>query len=156
MSFLSYLRYSAEQIVWQEVPGEVALAYTITGCSIGCKGCHSVDSWPAGSGVLLTKEHLEQQLHKYNGLISCVLFLGGEWQPEALIALLKFVRKKGLETCLYTGAEDVSLAISEQLTYLKVGPWIAHRGGLDSPATNQRFYDLRNKQLLNNEFQRRK
>ncbi len=104
----------------------------------------------------MTKEYLEQQLHKYNGLISCVLFLGGEWQPEALIALLKFVRKKGLETCLYTGAEDVSLAISEQLTYLKVGPWIAHRGGLESPATNQRFYDLRNKQLLNNEFQRRK
>lgn len=39
------MRFSAKDIVFQEVPGEVALAYTITGCTVGCKGCHSVDSW---------------------------------------------------------------------------------------------------------------
>lgn len=147
------LHYSAEQIVWQEVPGEVALAYTITGCPVGCKGCHSVDSWPVGSGSSLTQEHLAQQLQKYHGLISCVLFLGGEWQPTALLKLLKQVRNEGLETCLYTGYEDVSLTLREQLTYLKTGPWIAARGGLESPTTNQRFYDLRTLQLLNCEFQ---
>ncbi|WP_417441283.1 anaerobic ribonucleoside-triphosphate reductase activating protein [Idiomarina sp.] len=147
------LHYSAEQIVWQEVPGEVALAYTITGCPVGCKGCHSVDSWPVGSGSPLTPEHLTQQLQKYHGLISCVLFLGGEWQPTALLKLLKQVRNEGLETCLYTGYEDVSLTLREQLTYLKTGPWIAARGGLESPTTNQRFYDLRTQQLLNCKFQ---
>ncbi|WP_404398142.1 anaerobic ribonucleoside-triphosphate reductase activating protein [Idiomarina loihiensis] len=147
------LHYSAEQVVWQEVPGEVALAYTITGCPVGCKGCHSVDSWPVGSGSPLTREHLTQQLQKYHGLIICVLFLGGEWQPTALLKLLKQVRNEGLETCLYTGYEDVSLTLREQLTYLKTGPWIAARGGLESPTTNQRFYDLRTLQLLNCEFQ---
>lgn len=147
------LHYSAEQIVWQEVPGEVALAYTITGCPVGCKGCHSVDSWPVGSGEPLTQEHLQQQLQKYRGLISCVLFLGGEWQPMALLNLLKKVKSEGLETCLYTGYENVSIALREQLTYLKTGPWIAARGGLESPTTNQRFYDLRTQQLLNCEFQ---
>lgn len=147
------LHYSAEQIVWQEVPGEVALAYTITGCPVGCKGCHSVDSWPVGSGEPLTQERLKQQLQKYRGLISCVLFLGGEWQPTALLKLLKQVKNEGLETCLYTGYENVSLALREQLTYVKTGPWIAARGGLESPTTNQRFYDLRTQQLLNCEFQ---
>ena len=147
------LNYSAEQIVWQEVPGEVALAYTITGCPVGCKGCHSVDSWPVGSGSPLTQEHLQLQLQKYRGLISCVLFLGGEWQPTALLKLLKQVKTEGLETCLYTGYENVSLALREQLTYLKTGPWIAARGGLESPTTNQRFYDLRTQQLLNCKFQ---
>jgi anaerobic ribonucleoside-triphosphate reductase activating protein len=147
------LHYSAEQIVWQEVPGEVALAYTITGCPVGCKGCHSVDSWPVGSGEPLTQEHLQLQLQKYRGLISCVLFLGGEWQPTALLKLLKQIKNEGLETCLYTGYENVSIALREQLTYLKTGPWIAARGGLESPTTNQRFYDLRTQQLLNCEFQ---
>ena len=147
------LHYSAEQIVWQEVPGEVALAYTITGCPIGCKGCHSVDSWPVGSGAVLTEQHLAKQLQKYRGLISCVLFLGGEWQPAALLNLLKKVKRVGLETCLYTGYDTVSLALREQLTYLKTGPWIAALGGLESPTTNQRFYDLRTQQLLNCKFQ---
>ena len=147
------LHYSAEQIVWQEVPGEVTLAYTITGCPVGCKGCHSVDSWPVGSGSSLTQEHLAQQLQKYRGLITCVLFLGGEWQPTALLKLLKQIRNEGLETCLYTGYESVSISLREQLTYLKTGPWIAARGGLESPTTNQRFYDLRTLQLLNCAFQ---
>ena len=147
------LHYSAEQVVWQEVPGEVALAYTITGCPVGCKGCHSVDSWPVGSGSPLTQEHLAQQLQKYRGLITCVLFLGGEWQLAALLKLLKQVRNERLETCLYTGYESVSISLREQLTYLKTGPWIAARGGLESPTTNQRFYDLRTRQLLNCKFQ---
>jgi anaerobic ribonucleoside-triphosphate reductase activating protein len=63
------------------------------------------------------------------------------------------VKTEGLETCLYTGYDNVSLALREQLTYLKTGPWIAARGGLESPITNQRFYDLRTQQLLNCEFQ---
>jgi len=151
--FSKELDYSAEQIVWQEVPGEVALAYTITGCPVGCKGCHSVDSWPVGSGSPLTDEHFQQRLQKYRGLITCVLFLGGEWQPAALLNLLKQVKREGLETCLYTGYDTVSLALREQLTYLKTGPWIAAQGGLDSPNTNQRFYDLRTQQLLNCKFQ---
>lgn len=146
------LRYSAEQVVFQEVPGEVSLAYTITGCPVGCKGCHSVDSWPVGSGEALTPDYFAARLAQYRNLITCVLFLGGEWQPEALIEHLKLARKAGLNTCLYTGYDDVSLAIKEHLTYLKTGPWIAQLGGLDSPTTNQKFYDLRNQQLLNCRF----
>lgn len=152
-SYPSNLHYNAEQIVWQEVPGEVALAYTITGCPVGCKGCHSVDSWPVGSGTPLTEQHLATQLSRYQGLITCVLFLGGEWQPTALIAQLRQARAAGLTTCLYTGYDTIPLSIREHLTYLKTGPWIAARGGLDNPATNQRFYDLRTQQLLNCQFQ---
>ena len=34
------LRYVHEDIVWQEVPGEVSLAYSIAGCPLRCPGCH--------------------------------------------------------------------------------------------------------------------
>ena len=146
-------RYCSEDVVFQEVPGEVSLAYTMTGCPVGCKGCHSVDSWPVGSGIVLTQEHLTGQLHRYQGLVTCVLFMGGEWRPEALIKSLKIAQTLGLKTCLYTGRESISLAIRKHLSYLKTGPWIAERGGLDSPETNQRFYDLTQEKLLNIEFQ---
>lgn len=146
------LRFSAEQVVFQEVPGEVSLAFTITGCPVGCKGCHSADSWPADRGELLTPDYLSQRLKHYHPLLSCVLMLGGEWQPAALIELLKVARDAGLNTCLYTGYEDVSEAIKQHLTYLKTGPWIAELGGLTSPTTNQKFYDLRTQTLLNHRF----
>ena len=147
------MRFSREEIVWQEVPGEVSLAFTISGCPLACRGCHSADTWAPGQGSLLSPAYLQQRLQQYRGLITCVLFMGGEWQPDLLSARLQQVREAGLQTCLYTGLEDVSPALKPQLTYLKTGPWQAELGGLDSPHTNQRFVDLRTNQCLNHHFQ---
>lgn len=151
---MNNIRFSSEQIVWQEVPFETSLAFLITGCPLGCKGCHSTDSWKAGSGRILTESYLAERLKKYRGLISCVLFMGGEWHAEPLIELLKFVHEQGLKTCLYTGLERHELPeeIVAHLTYLKTGPWIAERGGLSSLTTNQRFTDLRTGENLNHLF----
>ncbi|ART79298.1 anaerobic ribonucleoside-triphosphate reductase activating protein [Oceanisphaera avium] len=148
------LHYSHEQIVWQEVPGETSLAYTISGCPVGCKGCHSVDTWPKGSGQALTQDYLLARLMLYQDLISCVLFLGGEWQPHALLPLLRLAKEKGLKTCLYTGLDTVSGELQAELDYLKTGPWIAALGGLDSPNTNQRFVHLASGACLNQHFWR--
>ncbi|MGP9801496.1 anaerobic ribonucleoside-triphosphate reductase activating protein [Rheinheimera sp. NSM] len=146
------LRFTDEQIAFQEVPGEVSLAYTIAGCPLGCKGCHSSYSWHSGQGAALSSSYLQQRLQTYQGLISCVLFLGGEWQPQTLLPLLMMVRSAGLNSCLYTGLDDVSPALKQQLTYLKTGRWLAERGGLNSPNTNQVFTDLRTGQCLNSLF----
>lgn len=146
------MRFVHEDVVWQEVPGEVALAYTISGCSLRCPGCHSAATWPAGRGTELTDGHFSQRLTQYAGLLSCVLFLGGEWHEAHLISLLRLARERGLRTCLYTGQDDVSPAIRQHLTYLKTGRWIKALGGLESPQTNQRFTDLRSNRCLNNKF----
>ncbi|WP_417657237.1 anaerobic ribonucleoside-triphosphate reductase activating protein [Pseudidiomarina aestuarii] len=143
------MRFSAEAVVFQEVPGEVALAYTITGCPIGCKGCHSADSWSADRGHPLTASHLQQQFDRYQGLITAVLFLGGEWYSQDLTYFLNMAKQRGLATCLYTGLVDVDDGLKKHLDYLKTGPWVAERGGLMSPKTNQRFYDLRSGKVLN-------
>ncbi len=149
------LRYIAEQIVWQEVPGEVSLAYTFSGCQLGCKGCHSADSWDARQGQPLSTEHFARRLQDYQGLISCVLFLGGEWQEPELMPLLSLSKAAGLKRCLYTGLElsDVSGALRRELTFIKTGRWLPERGGLQSPITNQQFIDLRTGQCLNSLFQ---
>ncbi len=146
------MNYSSKQIVWQEVPGEVSLAYTISGCPLRCPGCHSADTWPLGAGDKLFVQEFKAQLQQYHGLITCVLFMGGEWHEQMLLELLELAQKQGLKTCLYTGLEDVSRDLKAHLTYLKTGPWVRELGGLDSATTNQKFIDVGTKQCLNHLF----
>ena len=154
---MSGLKFTVEQIVWQEVPGEVSLAFLFSGCPLRCKGCHSADTWKEGIGTELTEDYLKGRLKRYHGLITCVLFMGGEWQPEALQKMLAIVTQAGLKACLYTGLEReeleaVSDGILPYLTYLKTGRWQMELGGLDSPTTNQKFINLRTGEVLNRLF----
>ena len=148
------MRYVSEQIVFQEVPGEISLAWTISGCDLRCPGCHSAETWAPDKGELLTPAYAAQRMDDYRGLISCVLFMGGEWHPDTLCAILDAAQSRGLATCLYTGLEDVSLQIKNRLTFLKTGAFIRALGGLDSPDTNQRFIRVADGKNLNELFRR--
>lgn len=141
-------------IVFQEVPTEVSLALTIAGCPLKCRGCHRADTWNPNMGEPLTDTYLHSLLQRYQGLISCVLFMGGEWKPNALISALKQVNKAGLKTALYTGLDEIDPEIQAQLTYLKTGPWITEMGGLDQPDTNQKFINCHSGEVLNHLFWR--
>jgi len=140
-------------IVFQEVPNEISLCFSITGCKIGCKGCHSTELWQSENGMALTNQAFIQWLKKYQGLISCVVFFGGEWQPKALTEKLLITKKLGLKTCLYSGEESaekhIDLRIIQQLDFLKTGAWQPELGGLDSIKTNQVFRDLVTGEKLN-------
>ena len=177
------MNYTTEQITFQEVPNEISLSFLIAGCPLKCKGCHSADSWRATSEASeaikskihpinnnvqnqLTTEYLENRIKQYQDMISCVLFLGGEWKIKQLIELLQTVKNTNpsLKTCLYTGLElDEIVELIEQeinkvnrqdnigwiyifennlLDYLKTGRWIRELGGLDNKNTNQRFYKI--------------
>ncbi|ASK28272.1 anaerobic ribonucleoside-triphosphate reductase activating protein [Neisseria chenwenguii] len=154
---MNTLRFTTEQIVWQEVPGEVSLAFLFSGCPLRCPGCHSADTWKKGIGQALTVEYLKGRLKRYRGLISCVLFMGGEWLPQELEKMMAAVAEEGLKICLYTGLEGGELAslsngLTSRITYLKTGRWRAALGGLDSATTNQRFTDLRTGENLNHLF----
>lgn len=171
------MNYTTEQITFQEVPNEISLSFLIAGCPLKCKGCHSADSWRATSEAIkskihpinnnvqnqLTTEYLENRIKQYQDMISCVLFLGGEWKIKQLIELLQTVKNTNpsLKTCLYTGLElDEIVELIEQeinekveigwkyifdnnlLDYLKTGRWIRELGGLDNKKTNQQFYKV--------------
>ena len=140
-------------IVFQEVPNEISLCFSITGCKIGCKGCHSIELWQAENGIALTNQSFMQWLKKYQGLISCVVFFGGEWQPNTLIEKLLIAKNLGLKTCLYSGEEagekHIDLRIIQHLNFLKTGPWKEALGGLESPITNQIFRNVITGEKLN-------
>lgn len=136
------LKYAGYDIVFQEVPDEVSLAINITNCLYRCEGCHS--SYLSEDFGNYIDDDIEEILQKYDSLITCVCFMGGDQNIDDLIGLLKYVRSKGYKTCLYSGCrnkEDV-MAAWKYLDYLKVGPYIKQFGGLDNQHTNQKFYKV--------------
>lgn len=140
--------YKAD-IVLQEVPHEITLCFSICGCKLKCSGCHSPFLWKEENGKLLSESEFRLHLSKYHGLISCVLFMGGEWEHDTLVNLLKIAKKRELKTCLYTGEEDVSKELKSELTWLKTGPWKHDLGGLNNPQSNQNFIEVSTNKNLN-------
>ena len=139
-------------VVLQEVPGEISLCFSISGCPLQCRGCHSPFLWKKHQGQKFTFDAYKQLLTQYWGFATCVLFMGGEWHADELIDRLKWAKKMGYKTCLYTGETEVKAEILEHLTYIKTGPWIQELGGLGSPSTNQIFKNVKTNSVLNHLF----
>lgn len=144
------LKFYNKQVVFQEVPNEISVSFSIAGCPHNCPGC----SWKTAVQSLiehkLTDEYYCGVLNQYRGLASCVLFYGGEWD-EDLIHKLRLAQDMGYKTCLYTGLnyEKVNPEIIKHLDYIKVGPYVAALGGLSSPTTNQKLINLKTNEILN-------
>ena len=139
-------------VVLQEVPGEVSLCFSISGCPLQCQGCHSPFLWKKNEGQQFTFDAYRQLLTHYYGFATCVLFMGGEWHPSELTKRLKWAKEMGYKTCLYTGETEIDPEILVHLTYLKTGPWKQELGGLNSPVTNQIFKDVKTNTVLNHLF----
>lgn len=154
---MGILRYSSYDIVLQEVPNEISLCFTITGCPLACEGCHSEYIWDGSKGCVLNNELLEKLLDRYEDTISCVLFMGGEWQADTLLSFILTAKCKQLKTALYTGLnmKQVQRQCPELLAcldYIKTGKWLPKLGGLDSPTTNQEFLNLQTGEVMNRVF----
>ena len=139
------LRYAEFKIVFREVPDEISLAYSISGCGRHCPGCHSPWLQDETSGRLLTVDVLNRHIDDNPG-ISCVALLGGVWS-EQMRELVDCAKQRGLKTCWYTGEDDsiiekVTAIRPLNLDYIKTGAYIERLGGLESRTTNQRFYRL--------------
>ena len=143
---------SSNVITTQDVPDEISLAISISGCSLHCKNCHSSFTWEPDFGEILTDEKMEYLIKK-NKYISCVLFYGGEWKLERLIELMKIVKKYNLKVCLYTGLilEEIKSTKKELLDivdYIKCGRYIEELGGLNKKTTNQKMYRIDNGDII--------
>lgn len=136
------MKFSYPQIYLQEIPGEISLGISISGCNINCKGCHSKETWNKNFGEELTFDKIDNLLKK-NKYATCFLFYGGEWDND-LSMFLNYIKSKGLKTALYSGVKEVDFNLIEHLDYYKIGPYIEELGGLNSINTNQRLYKIDN------------
>lgn len=144
------LRYVSYDVVFQEVPGEVTLAINISGCPNECKGCHS-PHLQEDIGQELDFVALSRLLTRYQHAITCVCFMGGDSDPEAVEGLASFVKTNTsrIKTAWYSGKSQFPRNGSlEHFDYLKLGPYIERMGGLESPITNQRFYKIENNTIV--------
>lgn len=133
----------------QEVPNEISLAINISDCPYKCKGCHSMYLWDYIGDYLI--DDIDNLLNKYNNLISCVCFMGGDQNQDELLYCLQKAKKKKLKTCLYTGNDDInsiSNEIIKNLDYIKIGRYIEKFGGLNCKTTNQKMFDLNNNEEI--------
>lgn len=134
-----------------EVPGEVAIILNISGCKNNCKGCHSPELRTL-IGCPLSLEHVNFLLNRYKNLITCICFMGGDAHPEELQEYLRLAKAQHYKTCLYTAKEELSFELEALLDYVKLGPYVEEKGGLDSITTNQVFLKLPQKNNLNHLF----
>ena len=136
------MKSASEMICFQEVPDEVSLSLSISNCPFRCEGCHS--PWLREDCGKELEKVLPPLLEKYKNLISCVLFMGGDdsAQIDALEYWLKFCRRYGLKTALYSGHNNMKhlKKIEHLIDYIKIGEYNQFLGGLKSNTTNQRFY----------------
>ena len=135
------LKYTDTEVVFKEVPDEITLAINISGCPIHCPGCHSKELWK-NIGDELNEESLEKLIIKNRG-ISCIGFMGGDSEPKEVERLTKYVHQNhpDIKVAWYSGKESISEEINpESFDFIKIGPYIEERGGLDKEGTNQIFY----------------
>lgn len=139
------LRYTETLVGFSEVPEEISLCINISGCGIHCDGCHSPHLWN-DIGKELTNEELHNLL-KYNKGISCIAFMGGDRDPDAIVNLSKWVKENtALKVCWYSG-KPYHLDINyNYFDYVKIGPYKKEKGGLNKEGTNQKFYEVLHKE----------
>lgn len=127
-------------VVIEEIPDKLTLAVEISNCQGNCVGCHSA-FLKTDIGEELTLD-LALGLIDDNFGVNCFLLLGEGKDQAALLsfaAALKEARPDIL-LAIYSGREDVEDEIWEAFDYVKVGPYIASLGPLNSKTTNQRLY----------------
>lgn len=142
------MKYLDTTIGFREFPDEISLLINITGCYWHCPGCHSPELWE-DVGTKLTYDELNKLIDSNKG-ITLVGFMGG--QPEEINPLAEYVKNidPPLKVGWYWGGEVLPFDYIniKNFDYIKIGPYIRELGGLDNPNTNQRFYEVKNGQLI--------
>ena len=135
------MTYHSYNVVFQEIPNEICLAFTIEGCPNNCVGCHS-PFLREQNGITLTELELDHILGNYKDMITCVLFLGGDAFHDEIFLLSKKIKNMGLRVAMYSGNDSPNGKLFTFLNYYKIGSYISELGGLNSNKTNQRLYKI--------------
>lgn len=143
------LKYLNTQVTFAEVPDEITLCINITGCKNGCKNCHS--SYLAQDiGTELTFNEVRKLIKKNSG-ISCIALMGGDAEPDKINTLASFIINHygSIKVAWYSGRQELNNNIDLcNFDYIKLGPYKEEFGPLNSRTTNQRFYKINGKELV--------
>lgn len=134
------LKYVDTKEVFAEIPDEITLAVSISGCPIRCRGCHSRYLWE-DIGDPLTTDALSAMLTGHFG-ITCICFMGGDNDPAEVNRLAAWVKAHAdVRTAWYSGRDELVGEIALcNFDYVKIGRYDAEHGPLNQRTTNQVLY----------------
>lgn len=137
------LKYTDYDVVFREVPDEVTLAINLSNCPHRCRGCHS-PQLQQDIGEELDERALSLIVERYLTAVTCVCFMGGDADSQAVGRLANFVKKRWggqLKTAWYSGNNELyNKSLLNSFDFIKIGEYIETLGGLDKSTTNQRLY----------------
>lgn len=148
IEFSSIIRTSCD-----DGPGIRSVLF-LQGCSKGCPDCHNVAISRKGEGNPLPVEELADMVTE-----QCknrkLTISGGEplEQLPALLTLLRELKKRKFDLCLYTGwnLEQVPSEVLALLDYVKVGDFrkdLSHEPLRFVGSSNQQMYQLKDGKII--------
>ena len=143
------LKYVDTLVGFAEIPDEVTLAINISNCPCHCKGCHS-PYLAEDIGEPLDLQHLTNLIDSNKG-ITCVCIMGGDANPSEVDDIAQDIKEyyPKLKVGWYSGRQELSKDINlEFFDFIKLGPYKEEFGPLNSRTTNQRFYKVNGKELV--------
>ena len=153
------LKYVDTKVTFSEVTDEISLCINISNCPCHCKNCHSPYlAEDIGEPLIYKDTHNNRTVINCNPLselieankgITCVCLMGGDSNPEYINILGKTIKCHKLKSAWYSGRQELSKDINlEFFDFIKLGPYIEELGPLNSKTTNQRFYKVNEKELI--------
>ena len=137
------LKYVDAKVVFAEIPDEITLAISISGCPCHCKGCHSAYlAEDIGEG--LTPKAIDTLINNNKG-ITCICLMGGDADPLYIDFIVEYIKNHypELKTAWYSGKDTIYDKLDLQnFDYIKVGPYKEELGSLNNKTTNQKLYKI--------------
>ena len=143
------LKYVDAKVVFAEVPDEITLAINISNCPCHCEGCHS-PYLAEDIGEPLDLQHLTNLIDSNKG-ITCVCIMGGDANPSEVDDIAQDIKEyyPELKVGWYSGRQELSEDIElGNFDVIKLGPYKEEFGPLNSRTTNQRFYKVSDRELV--------
>jgi len=141
------VKYLNAMVVFEEIPNEITLAINITNCPCRCPGCHSKFLWE-DVGTELTIDEIDRLLEKNDG-VTTICFMGGDAEPEVIMALAEYVHEiKQLKVGWYSGRDDYYKGINfDWFDFIKLGHYDDKFGPLNKETTNQKLFKINHEKI---------
>lgn len=134
-------------ITLTEIPNRISVFFEIGNCTCHCDGCHSPELWDTNyTRPNMTVQEMIDYVHEQYKLGANAVVIMGGWNNEevsrtALILLLLDLSCE-FQVGIYVGDDYLGCLPRLPIKWIKAGRYEKDKGGLDSPTTNQRFYEF--------------
>lgn len=132
-------------ITLTEIPNRISVFFEIGNCTCHCDGCHSPELWDTNytRPNMTVQEIIDYVDEQYKLGANAVVLMGGMNNKDVSkdVFTLLLLKLSTRQVGIYVGSDDLEWLPLLPVRWIKAGGYEKDKGGLDSPTTNQRFYE---------------